>query len=84
MIPSWSCHCLKKVILIGPDEEAFSRVEPELKEKVEFLSRERLLEMEEAEVSAFVKESGGRISVVYFHRQRCALRDGRRHKLEPG
>ena len=29
---------LKKVILIGPDEEAFSRVEPEIQEKVEFLS----------------------------------------------
>ena len=50
---------LKKVILIGPDEEAFSRVEPEFKEKVEFLSRERLLEMEETEVSAFVKNQVG-------------------------
>ena len=38
---------LKRVILIGPDEEAFSRVEPEIQEKVEFLSREKLLEMEE-------------------------------------
>ena len=50
---------LKRVILIGPDEEAFSRVEPEFKEKVEFLSRERLLEMEETEVSAFVKNQVG-------------------------
>ena len=50
---------LKKVILIGPDEEAFSRVEPEFKEKVEFLSRERLLEMEDVEVCAFVKEQVG-------------------------
>ena len=50
---------LKKVILIGPDEEAFSRVEPELREKVEFLSREKLLEMEETEVCAFVKEQVG-------------------------
>lgn len=50
---------LKRVILIGPDEEAFSRVEPELKEKVEFLSREKLLEMEDVEVSAFVKEQVG-------------------------
>ena len=29
---------LKKVILIGPDEEAFSRVEPEFQKKVRFLS----------------------------------------------
>mgnify|MGYP000544457348 CR=1 FL=1 len=27
---------LKRVILIGPDEEAFSRVEPEIQEKVEY------------------------------------------------
>ena len=40
---------LKRVILIGPDEEAFSRVESEIQEKVEFLSREKLLEMEEAQ-----------------------------------
>lgn len=34
-------------------------MEPEFKEKVEFLSRERLLEMEETEVSAFVKNQVG-------------------------
>lgn len=50
---------LKRVILIGPDEEAFSRVEPEIQEKVEFLSREKLLEMEEAQVCAFVSEHVG-------------------------
>ena len=34
-------------------------MEPELKEKVEFLSREKLLEMEDVEVCAFVKEQVG-------------------------
>lgn len=52
---------LKKVILIGPDEEAFSRVEPEIREKVSFLSREKLREMEESEVQGFVKEQAGEL-----------------------
>ena len=52
---------LKKVILVGPDEEAFSRVEPEIQEKVEFLSREKLLEMESAEVAAFVRAHEGEL-----------------------
>ena len=52
---------LKRVILIGPDEEAFSRVESEIQEKVEFLSREKLLEMEEAQVCAFVSEHVGKL-----------------------
>lgn len=50
---------LKKVILIGPDEEAFSRVEPKIREKVIFLSREKLQEMEGTEVCAFIKEQVG-------------------------
>lgn len=33
---------LKKVILLGPDEEAFSQTDPELRKKVLFFSRERL------------------------------------------
>lgn len=49
------------MILIGPDEEAFSRVESEIQEKVEFLSREKLLEMEEAQVCAFVSKHVGKL-----------------------
>lgn len=52
---------LKKVILIGPDEEAFSMVETEIQEKVELLSREKLLEMEEAEVAAFLRAHVGEL-----------------------
>ena len=52
---------LRQVILIGPDEEAFSRVEPELQEKVEFLSREKLLEMEKAQVCAFISKHVGKL-----------------------
>lgn len=51
---------LQKVILIGPDEEAFSRVEPEIQEKVEFLSREKLREMELSKILDFVKEQVGK------------------------
>ena len=35
---------LREVILIGPDAEAFSQVEPEIRERVRFLSREELCE----------------------------------------
>ena len=38
---------LKEVILIGPDQEAFDQTELELREKVRFLSREKLSEMDE-------------------------------------
>lgn len=51
---------LQRVILIGPDEEAFSRVEPEIREKVEFLSREKLCGMELMEILDFVKEQIGK------------------------
>ena len=51
---------LQKVILIGPDEEAFSRVEPEIQKKVEFLSREKLRGMELMEILDFVKEQTGK------------------------
>lgn len=54
------------MILIGPDEEAFSRVESEIQEKVEFLSREKLLEMEEAQVCAFVSKHVGKAAAVHF------------------
>ena len=51
---------LQKVILIGPDEEAFSRVEQEIQKKVEFLSREKLRGMELMEILDFVKEQTGK------------------------
>ena len=51
---------LQKVILIGPDEEAFSRVESEIQKKVEFLSREKLRGMELMEILDFVKEQTGK------------------------
>ena len=51
---------LQKVILIGPDEEAFSRVEPEIQKKVKFLSREKLRGMELMEILDFVKEQTGK------------------------
>lgn len=46
---------LQNVILIGPDEEAYSQVEPEFKERVRFLSRERLLEMTTEEKTEFLQ-----------------------------
>lgn len=36
---------IKEVILAGPDEEAYSQVEPVFQEKVDFLSREKLMAM---------------------------------------
>lgn len=47
---------VRRVVLIGPDEEAFSQVEAELKEKVEFLSRERLCEMDSGQRAEFLDE----------------------------
>lgn len=44
---------LKEVILIGPDQEAFDQTEPELREKVRFLSREKLAEMEKEACRTF-------------------------------
>lgn len=48
---------LKHVILIGPDEAAYEQVEETLKEKVTFLSREKLQEMNEAEINRFLTET---------------------------
>ncbi len=62
----WIYSCVKellllqRVILIGPDEEAFSRVEPELQEKTVFLSREKLREMEPSEIRDFIKKETGK------------------------
>lgn len=47
---------LKEVILVGPDEEAFSQVESWMQEKVCFLSREALLQKKEEEKTAFFEK----------------------------
>ena len=47
---------LKEVILVGPDQEAFDQTEPTLREKVRFLSREKLSEMTLEEKVSFFKE----------------------------
>ena len=47
---------LKEVILVGPDQEAFDQTEPALREKVRFLSREKLGEMTLEEKRTFFEE----------------------------
>ena len=47
---------LKEVLLVGPDQEAFDQTEPTLREKVRFLSREKLREMTLEEKVSFFKE----------------------------
>lgn len=47
---------LKEVILVGPDQEAFDQTEPTLREKVRFLSREKLSEMTLEEKVSFFEE----------------------------
>ncbi len=47
---------LKEVLLVGPDQEAFDQTEPVLREKVRFLSREKLGEMTLEEKVSFFKE----------------------------
>ena len=44
---------LQEVILVGPDEEAFTQVEPDLQQKVLFLSREKLSTMTAEEKEGF-------------------------------
>lgn len=44
---------LQKVILVGPDEEAYTQVEPDLQQKVLFLSREKLSTMTTEEKEGF-------------------------------
>ena len=46
---------LRQVILIGPDENAYSQVDERLRKKVVFLSRETLLTMKEEEICGFLK-----------------------------
>ena len=47
---------LKEVLLVGPDQEAFDQTEPTLREKVRFLSREKLREMTLEEKVSFFEE----------------------------
>ena len=47
---------LEKVILIGPDEEAYAQVEPSFKKKVQFLSREKLLAMTVQEKTCYFEQ----------------------------
>ena len=47
---------LKEVLLVGPDQEAFDQTEPILREKVRFLSREKLGEMTLEEKVSFFEE----------------------------
>ena len=47
---------LKEVLLLGPDQEAFDQTEPVLREKVRFLSREKLGEMTLEEKVSFFEE----------------------------
>lgn len=44
---------LQEVILVGPDEEAYTQVEPDLQQKVLFLSREKLSTMTAEEKEEF-------------------------------
>lgn len=46
---------LQEVILVGPDEEAYTQVEPEFQQKVQFLSREKLLAMTGEEKNTFFR-----------------------------
>lgn len=48
---------VREVILIGPDEAAFSQVEPALREKVKFLSREKLSGSSETEIAVFLTDA---------------------------
>lgn len=47
---------VEEVILVGPDQAAFDQTAPELREKVRFLSRERLSEMTLEEKRMFFEE----------------------------
>lgn len=47
---------LQEVILVGPDEEAYTQVEPDLQQKVLFLSREKLSTMTTEEKEGFFND----------------------------
>lgn len=47
---------LSRVVLIGPDEDAYDLVEDQLKEKVVFFSREKIREFKEEKLGAFLED----------------------------
>lgn len=47
---------LKYVILIGPDEDAYEQVDEKFKDRVKFLSREKLQRMSDEEIGCFLKK----------------------------
>lgn len=49
---------LTELVLVGPDEEAFGQTDPVLRQKVCFLSRERLAAMTKEEKTGFFRELG--------------------------
>lgn len=49
---------LEKVLLVGPDQEAFDQTDPVLRQKVKFLSRETLKEMTVEEKTTFFEKTG--------------------------
>ena len=52
---------LQHVILVGPDEAAYEQVDEKLKERVTFLSREKLQGMTEVEINGFLEETVSRV-----------------------
>ena len=52
---------LKHVILVGPDEAAYEQVDEKLKDRVTFLSRERLQEMTEAEINELLRDTVSKV-----------------------
>lgn len=57
---------LSRVILIGPDEDAYGQVEDHFKEKVVFLSREKLQEFKEEELGAFLEDVTDELLGLYI------------------
>ena len=53
---------LKYVILVGPDEAAYEQVDENLKDRVIFLSREKLQVMNDEERNWFLREKIGRFT----------------------
>ena len=85
MIPLWNFHLLKKVILIGPDEEAFSRVEPEIQGKGGVLEQGEASGNGRGGGVCICKASRWEKMPLYISIDKDVLcEDGCRHKLEPG
>lgn len=48
--------CLQEVVLVGPDQESFDQVEPEVRKRTVYLSRERLSASSGGEVKKFFEK----------------------------